>query len=92
VRLMKGRKAMLNLILYNRIDDLPYERPPFERAAEMARHLNRHGILTRLRHSAGQEVDGGCGQLRARENERNRTRLEPARRTIPIVESSAPAP
>jgi len=92
VRLMKGRKAMLNLILYNRIDDLPYERPPIERAAEMARQLNRHGILTRLRHSAGQDVDGGCGQLRARENERIRTGKEPARPTIPIVESSAPAP
>jgi len=32
----------------------------------MARALNRRGVLTRLRQSAGQEVDGGCGQLRAR--------------------------
>jgi len=24
------------------------------------------GILTKLRHSAGQDVEGGCGQLRAR--------------------------
>jgi 23S rRNA (adenine2503-C2)-methyltransferase len=28
--------------------------------------MNRRGILTRLRQSAGQAVDGGCGQLRAR--------------------------
>jgi 23S rRNA (adenine2503-C2)-methyltransferase len=33
----------------------------------MARALNREGVLTRLRHSAGQDVEGGCGQLRARE-------------------------
>ncbi|MDX9706103.1 MAG: rRNA methyltransferase, partial [Azospira sp.] len=28
--------------------------------------LHRRGILTKLRTSAGQDVDGGCGQLRAR--------------------------
>jgi 23S rRNA (adenine2503-C2)-methyltransferase len=32
----------------------------------MARTLHRRGVLTKLRHSAGQDVDGGCGQLRAR--------------------------
>jgi 23S rRNA (adenine2503-C2)-methyltransferase len=32
----------------------------------MARHLHQRGILTKLRQSAGQDVDGGCGQLRAR--------------------------
>ena len=34
--------------------------------AEIARSLHRRGILTKLRRSAAQEVDGGCGQLRAR--------------------------
>ena len=32
----------------------------------MARVLQRRGVLAKLRHSAGQDVDGGCGQLRAR--------------------------
>jgi 23S rRNA (adenine2503-C2)-methyltransferase len=32
----------------------------------MARSLHRRGVLTKLRQSAGQDVDGGCGQLRAR--------------------------
>jgi 23S rRNA (adenine2503-C2)-methyltransferase len=32
----------------------------------MARHLHQRGILAKLRQSAGQDVDGGCGQLRAR--------------------------
>jgi 23S rRNA (adenine2503-C2)-methyltransferase len=31
----------------------------------MARQLNRRGILTRLRRSVGQDVEAGCGQLRA---------------------------
>lgn len=34
----------------------------------MARWLHRRGVLTKLRHSAGQDVDGGCGQLRARDS------------------------
>jgi 23S rRNA (adenine2503-C2)-methyltransferase len=32
----------------------------------MARALHQRGVLTKLRQSAGQDVDGGCGQLRAR--------------------------
>lgn len=64
--LLKGKYAVMNFIPYNAVDGLPYQRPSWERAAEMARHLHRQGILTKLRHSAGQEVEGGCGQLRAR--------------------------
>jgi 23S rRNA (adenine2503-C2)-methyltransferase len=68
VALLKGRRMMMNLILYNAVDGLPFQRPAIERAAEMARALNRAGVLTRLRHSAGQDVEGGCGQLRARDS------------------------
>ena len=66
VRLLAGRYGVLNLIPYNAVEDLPYARPSGEQAAEMARQLHRRGVLTKLRHSAGQEVAGGCGQLRAR--------------------------
>ncbi|CAB1369628.1 RNA methyltransferase [Denitratisoma oestradiolicum] len=66
VRLLTGKYAVLNLIPYNRIEGLEFRRPDWEQAAEMARRLHRRGILTKLRHSAGQDVEGGCGQLRAR--------------------------
>jgi 23S rRNA (adenine2503-C2)-methyltransferase len=65
-RLLTGKYALMNMIPYNAVDDLPYQRPSWERAAEIARTLHRRGILTKLRHSAGQDVDAGCGQLRAR--------------------------
>jgi 23S rRNA (adenine2503-C2)-methyltransferase len=65
-RLLQGKLAVLNLIPYNTVPDLPYRRPAWERAAQMASHLHRRGVLTKLRHSAGQDVDAGCGQLRAR--------------------------
>ena len=65
-RLLAGRYAILNLIPYNAVEGLPFERPSWERAAEMARALHRRGVLTKLRQSAAQDVEGGCGQLRAR--------------------------
>ena len=64
--LLAGKYALMNLIPYNAVPGLPYTRPSWDRAAQMARTLHRRGVLTKLRHSAGQDVDAGCGQLRAR--------------------------
>jgi 23S rRNA (adenine2503-C2)-methyltransferase len=71
VRLLRGKYALMNLIPYNSVPGLPtsqfkFARPSWERAADMARRLHRAGVLTKLRQSAGQDVDAGCGQLRAR--------------------------
>jgi 23S rRNA (adenine2503-C2)-methyltransferase len=66
VRLLAGKHAILNMIPYNAVDGLSYRRPDPERAASIARTLHRRGVLTKLRRSAGQDVDAGCGQLRAR--------------------------
>jgi 23S rRNA (adenine2503-C2)-methyltransferase len=65
-RLLAGKYAVMNLIPFNPVDGLGFRRPSWERAAEMARRLHRGGILTKLRHSAGQDIEGACGQLRAR--------------------------
>ena len=65
-RLLAGKYAIMNFIPYNAVDGLPYARPSWERAAAMAGYLNKRGVLTRLRRSAGQDVEAGCGQLRAR--------------------------
>jgi 23S rRNA (adenine2503-C2)-methyltransferase len=67
VRLLAGKYAVMNLIPWNAIPGMAHRRPSPARAAEMAGRLNRRGILTKLRNSAGQDVEGGCGQLRARE-------------------------
>jgi len=64
--LLRGKYAMMNLIPYNSVPGLDYRRPRPEQAAAMARELNRRGVLTRLRQSAGQDVEAGCGQLRSR--------------------------
>jgi 23S rRNA (adenine2503-C2)-methyltransferase len=66
VALLKGKYAVLNLIPYNSNPGLPFERPSWDKARSIAAHLHGRGVLTKLRDSAGQDVDGGCGQLRAR--------------------------
>ncbi|MEO8444308.1 MAG: RNA methyltransferase [Gammaproteobacteria bacterium] len=66
VRLLKGKYAVMNFIPWNTVEGLDYRRPSGERAAAMARYLHQRGVLTKLRRSAGQDVEGGCGQLRAR--------------------------
>ena len=76
VRLLAGRYAVLNLIPYNTVDGLDLARPAAERSLAMARGLHRRGILTKLRQSAGQDVEAGCGQLRARHERGDRRRIE----------------
>ncbi|HMN93052.1 MAG TPA: RNA methyltransferase [Hydrogenophaga sp.] len=81
VRLLSGKYAILNMIPFNTVEGMPYVRPSWEKAADIARRLHRRGILTKLRQSAGQDVDGGCGQLRARAEKP----VRPARRVIPVA-------
>jgi 23S rRNA (adenine2503-C2)-methyltransferase len=66
VELLRGKYAVLNMIPYNANEGLPFVRPSWEKARALAAGLHRRGVLTKLRDSAGQDVDGGCGQLRAR--------------------------
>jgi 23S rRNA (adenine2503-C2)-methyltransferase len=66
VQLLAGKYGVLNMIPFNKVDGVDFRRPSWERCAEIARTLHRRGVLTKLRQSAAQDVDGGCGQLRAR--------------------------
>jgi len=68
-RLLAGKYAVMNFIPYNTIEGAPFRRPSWERAAEMTRFLHRRGVLAKVRRSAGQDVEAGCGQLRRREIE-----------------------
>ncbi len=65
-QLLAGKYAIMNFIPYNDVDGLGFRRPSAERIAHMVQALSRQGIYVRVRDSAGQEVEGACGQLRAR--------------------------
>ncbi len=66
VQLLAGKYAIMNFIPFNDVDGLDYRRPSAERIAYIAGTLKQRGIICQLRDSAGQEVEGACGQLRAR--------------------------
>jgi 23S rRNA (adenine2503-C2)-methyltransferase len=66
LRLLKGKYAVLNLIPFNSLEGEDYQRPDGARIFEIVHYLHGRGVLTKVRNSVGQEVDGGCGQLRAR--------------------------
>jgi 23S rRNA (adenine2503-C2)-methyltransferase len=76
VRLLAGKLAVLNLIPYNAVEGLALARPALARSQAMARALHRRGVLTKLRQSAGQDVEAGCGQLRARHAGDGRRRID----------------
>ena len=66
IELLSGKYAIMNFIPFNSVDGLSYRRPSTERMARIVGTLKQNGIVTQLRDSAGQEVEGACGQLRAR--------------------------
>ncbi|OZI75113.1 RNA methyltransferase [Bordetella genomosp. 12] len=66
VRLLKNKFGLLNVIPFNSLEGDDYQRPDFARIREIVSYLHSRGVLAKVRNSAGQDVDGGCGQLRAR--------------------------
>lgn len=66
LRLLKGKYAIMNLIPYNSLEADEFQRPDGDRIVQIVRYLHSRGVLTKVRNSAGQDIDGGCGQLRAR--------------------------
>jgi 23S rRNA (adenine2503-C2)-methyltransferase len=56
----------MNFIPVNAVAGSAHRRPPHGRSVELVRQLRDRGVLATLRDSAGQDVDAGCGQLRAR--------------------------
>ena len=77
VRLLSGKLGVLNMIPFNAVEGADFRRPAWAHCEDMARNLRQRGILTTLRDSAGQDVDGGCGQLRARVAATLPIRLQP---------------
>jgi len=64
--LLAGKYAVLNFIPYNAVDGADFRRPARENAEALVQRLHARGILAKLRQSAGQDVEAGCGQLRSR--------------------------
>ncbi len=58
--------AMVNFIAVNPGPGSSFERPEQSHIEDMITVLRRRGIVATLRDSAAQDIEGGCGQLRAK--------------------------
>lgn len=67
--LAQKSKAHVNLIPYNPVAGLAYERPADSTCAMFARRLEAGGVSVTLRKERGQDIDAACGQLRRRASE-----------------------
>ena len=64
--LIEGRYAMVNFIAVNPVEGSPFARPESAHMQDLITILRRRGTVATIRDSAAQDVEGGCGQLRAR--------------------------
>lgn len=58
--------AHVNLLMYNPVVGLPFDRPSDFEAHDFLATLRRRGVNAHLRQSRGLETDAACGQLRRR--------------------------
>jgi 23S rRNA (adenine2503-C2)-methyltransferase len=72
VSIARDVHAHVNLIPYNAVEGLPWERPPLERQLAFAGILREAGISATLRREKGHDIAAACGQLRLKtERERD---------------------
>ena len=64
--LMESRKAHVNLIPYNPVEGLTFERPSTESIDRFVRILKGRRVSVSVRKTKGREIDAACGQLRRR--------------------------
>ena len=56
--------AKVNLIPYNQVEGLPWERPSEEVQEKFLAALERQKVIATLRREKGHDIDAACGQLR----------------------------
>jgi 23S rRNA (adenine2503-C2)-methyltransferase len=65
-KIARRLRANVNLLRYNPVPGLPYQRPSGEAAYRFQARLRDHGVTAHVRTSRGRDVDAACGQLRRR--------------------------
>jgi len=63
-QLAKKLHAKVNLIPYNKVEDLPWVRPTEEVQETFLAALEGQGVTATLRREKGGDIDAACGQLR----------------------------
>ena len=69
VQVCKTIRANVNLLRYNEVESLPYQRPTSDAVMKFQDALRQGGVNAHVRKSRGRDIDAACGQLRRREND-----------------------
>ena len=62
-RLIEGIPCKINLLAYNPVKGLPYERPSDDEVNEFGKILYPLAPAVTVRKSRGADIDAACGQL-----------------------------
>jgi 23S rRNA (adenine2503-C2)-methyltransferase len=74
-RLLRGKRAKLNLIPFNPFPGTIYRRSPAPVILRFRDELIRRGLLATIRRTRGEDIDAACGQLAGRVADRVKVRL-----------------
>lgn len=66
VKLIKGTLAYVNLIPFNPVDELKYQRSDSKRVHQFLDVLMKNNVTATIRKEFGTDIDAACGQLRAK--------------------------
>ena len=66
IRKLSGMLCHVNLIPVNPVRERTLKRPDPERVSEFQKCLEKYGINATIRRELGADIDGACGQLRAK--------------------------
>ncbi len=78
--LLAARKAHVNLIPYNPVEGLPFERPSPVAIQRFVEIVRARGVSISVRKTKGREIDAACGQLRRQLDQRYAIGVEPESR------------
>jgi 23S rRNA (adenine2503-C2)-methyltransferase len=62
--LLRNRTAVVNIIPYNPVPELPYRTPAGKTVQHFAEQLSASGIQVKIRFRKGDKISAACGQLR----------------------------
>jgi 23S rRNA (adenine2503-C2)-methyltransferase len=80
--LLGGRSALVNLIPYNPVADLPYRTPSAAAVNRFVEVLRTAGLNVQTRERKGDKIDAACGQLRRANLPASNVSSAPAVQTI----------
>jgi 23S rRNA (adenine2503-C2)-methyltransferase len=69
--LLAARQAHVNLIPYNPVIGLPFDRPDPKTVTQFTAILRNRGVHVTVRQTRGRAIDAACGQLRLQLNQNN---------------------